>query len=519
MQNLNETFPSFHLTQVSQNLTHSELINIRLKVIDDKIEEIVQKAKEKGIDIHNTSWIQEMRAVRARVSQQMQLVMSFGNTATGMDHASEKALGELNQIHNRISTGLSLATDAHAEAGKAHHQFQLYLNAAEPEFLISFPNGIPIRPIKPVLENPYQAEMISDVKEALGSIRFIGAGLERIGEAVFGTVKAICKAPLPADPAFLDCIPFSPLPAQETVSGEKFCKSMLSSATTVGKAVLEAVHLKEPVKQGVEWWKSLDGSSTAEALIAHGIPDEEASELAQQYVSDVKSIAVVGTTSAAFSVVKMGFSTISAARLNVAKEVRIADSTSTFSALDHTGRVVVLKEVHKAFYSPVQSLQKPFINPMPSYTKGVSQLKPQPSLSVGRIAVGSDHYINRQITMRTKMTPEDIGISSLEFFKNKRPFASSDYHLEGWMTRKGDIFKIALENIRVPEGRLFNWLTVMSNFKKMAKANQSSLLQFEAQIINEKLLEVMIRRFGEPSMVFKNRYKELTEYQVFKIPL
>jgi|GEM_PF-4763237 len=133
--------------------------------------------------------------------------------------------------------------------------------------------------------------------------------------------------------------------------------------------------------------------------------------------------------------------------------------------------------------------------------------------------VSKDHFHNRQITKRTKMIPEDIGISSLEYLKDKRPFFHSAYHLEGWMTLKKDVFNITLESIEVPKGRLSNWLTVMSNFKEIAKANQANFLQFEAQIINEKLLQVMTKYYGEPSIVLKKRYHDLIEYQVFKIPL
>lgn len=133
--------------------------------------------------------------------------------------------------------------------------------------------------------------------------------------------------------------------------------------------------------------------------------------------------------------------------------------------------------------------------------------------------VTKNHFQNRQITKRTKMIPEDIGISPLEYLKDKRPFFHSAYHLEGWMTLKKDVFNITLESIEVPKGRLSNWLTVMSNFKEIAKANQAKFLQFEAQIINKKLLQVMTKYYGEPSIVLKKRYHDLIEYQVFKIPL
>lgn len=217
---------------------------------------------------------------------------------------------------------------------------------------------------KPVLENPYQDEMVSDVKDALGSIRFFGAGLELLGKAVTGTVKAVCKTPLPADPAFLDCLPFSPLPAQNTVSGEKFCKDMRNFATDAVKAGLEAVDLKEPVKQAVDYWNSFNGSSTTKALVAHGIPEEEASELATHYVSDLKSIAAFSVTSAGISVVKKGISCIPAGQTTV-KEVRIKGSTSTYSTLDSAGRPVVIRETHKTFYQPPQDFNKFPVDPVP----------------------------------------------------------------------------------------------------------------------------------------------------------
>ena len=130
----------------------------------------------------------------------------------------------------------------------------------------------------------------------------------------------------------------------------------------------------------------------------------------------------------------------------------------------------------------------------------------------------TNYFKERIITQRTKMVPEDIGIPSIEFYKNRKPFQAIDYHLEGWMTlKKNEILKIRIEHIAVPEGRLSNWLTVMEHFKEITRANQAKTLQFEMQIVNEKLSEVMSRRFGTPSIEIKSRFNELVEYQIFKI--
>ncbi len=69
---------------------------------------------------------------------------------------------------------------------------------------------------------------------------------------------------------------------------------------------------------------------------------------------------------------------------------------------------------------------------LPFLTKSLKSLPT--SNSIDRIIISQDHYLNRQITKRTKMIPEDIGIGSIEYFKDKRPFFLSAYEIDGWMT-------------------------------------------------------------------------------------
>lgn len=130
-----------------------------------------------------------------------------------------------------------------------------------------------------------------------------------------------------------------------------------------------------------------------------------------------------------------------------------------------------------------------------------------------------DHFTNRVITKRTKMIPEDIGVNSADFYKNRKLFTHHDHRIDGWMTKKkkDGVLKIVIDDIEVPEGRLGNWLTVMSNFKKIAVANEARVLQWEGEIVNDKLLRVMVKRFGKPSIVEKQRGKQPVEFHVFKI--
>jgi hypothetical protein len=117
---------------------------------------------------------------------------------------------------------------------------------------------------------------------------------------------------------------------------------------------------------------------------------------------------------------------------------------------------------------------------------------------------------NRMITKRTKIVPEDLGISSAEFFNDRRPFYSNGV-LDGWMTLKKDVLKVQVERLMVPEGRFFNLMSVFVNLKKIAKTNGATTVQIEAQIVNKKLLNVMAKKFGEPKIEFT--------FHIFKIPV
>ncbi len=140
--------------------------------------------------------------------------------------------------------------------------------------------------------NSYQDEMVTEVKSTIGSVRWIGAGLDLVGQAIVGTAKAICKAPLSNDLTGFESAHLSPDSNLPKLTGEKFCRSILHGASATGKAVLNATNLKEPVKHAIEYWKSLDGSSISRSLLAHGIPEKEAAELGKQYVSDLKTISL-----------------------------------------------------------------------------------------------------------------------------------------------------------------------------------------------------------------------------------
>lgn len=70
-----------------------------------------------------------------------------------------------------------------------------------------------------------------------------------------------------------------------------------------------------------------------------------------------------------------------------------------------------------------------------------------------------------------------------------------------------------------PEGRFSNWMSVISNLRKIAKTNGASTIQYEAQIVNKKLLSVMTKKFGEPSIEIKRHFNEPIPYHIFKIPV
>lgn len=131
----------------------------------------------------------------------------------------------------------------------------------------------------------------------------------------------------------------------------------------------------------------------------------------------------------------------------------------------------------------------------------------------------NDWHQNRTISKRTKIVPEDLGIPSSEFFKGRKPFQSNRYGLDGWMTLKKDILKVKIEWLKVPEGRFSNWMGVISNLRKIAKANGATTIQYEAQIVNRKLLNVMTKKFGEPKIEIKSHFNEPTSYHIFKIPV
>lgn len=117
---------------------------------------------------------------------------------------------------------------------------------------------------------------------------------------------------------------------------------------------------------------------------------------------------------------------------------------------------------------------------------------------------------NRKISDRTKIVPEDLGISSAEFSNYHR------YYLDGWMTlSEKKVFTVRVELLMVPEGRLSNMAGVFSNIKKIAKVNGASTVQVETQIANKKLFRVMRKKFGEPLI----EWRDQGYYEVFKIPV
>lgn len=296
-------------------------------------------------------------------------------------------------------------------------------------------------------------------KMALGMIKDHMADMRTVGEALekrSNVFNTVAKAIFCGGP-----------------DGEERCKKDLNTLVEFGKTTLEYTGLKEPVKKLINKVSSDDGSKMEEMLRAFGAPQKEAESLSKQYASDVKGIVL--------SCIPLG----------------------KIGSVVKTGASKVIGAVASAKLKSVVPQAE---------TKLLSK-------SVVRIPVSQDHYLNRQITKRTKMVPEDVGISSIDYFRDRKPFTYAKYLVRGWMTPKKDVFKIKLDMISVPSGSLGNWLTVMSNFKKIAKANQASTLHFEAQIVNEKLLSVMTRRYGKPLTVWKHSAEESVEHQIFKIPI
>ncbi len=172
----------------------------------------------------------------------------------------------------------------------------------------------------------------------------------------------------------------------------------------------------------------------------------------------------------------------------------------------------VLKSLKK-----IMATALPTKNLIPSILSSSRTLKTvNPALSV---SANSDHLKNRIIKSRTKIIPEDIGMNPLEFKPANLPFQPSVYALDGSMSIKeeGRVLKITLENIRAPKGTLHSWSTVMSNFKEIGKVNGVKELRLEAEIVNDKLLKMMERRYGPATHTIKQRFGESVSYQVYKI--
>jgi flagellar biosynthesis/type III secretory pathway chaperone len=125
----------------------------------------------------------------------------------------------------------------------------------------------------------------------------------------------------------------------------------------------------------------------------------------------------------------------------------------------------------------------------------------------------SSYFKNRRIVQRTPLVPEDIGINS-DFFHRR-----GIHQLRGWIEPSvNGTLKVEFDLIFFSELNS-SWLSVVNRLKDIAKANQAKTLHFEAQIINEQLLNVMSKRYGEPIIKSVTTEYRTVSKQVFLIPV
>ena len=242
----------------------------------------------------------------------------------------------------------------------------------------------------------------------------------------------------------------------------EFGKAAVSTAGDIGKAALDSVGLKEPVKRVVTALKEHGGESLKTHWeTTYGIPRETT----QRHIENTYKLAPWLIPVPAVPVISFFWKKVKGAE----RGAEVVEKA--ISPISRGPRDVVLSREDVTILSP----------PSPAY------------------------FQNRIITEPTKLVPEDIGMNSVLFEKRS-------YILKGWMTREtNEIFKIEVDHIRLTEGHLSNFLIVMDHFKEIAKANQAKTLQVEAYFINKKLEAVMVKRYGKPS-IFDGT-------QVFKIPV
>ncbi len=303
-----------------------------------------------------------------------------------------------------------------------------------------------------------------DMRDHLLDVQVAGNLVKATGEAVVGAAKAACSV---------------------TETSKQACKSTLDLAGKAGKAVLDATGTKEIVKQAIGYLQTCEGTTLAEVLVEqYGYAPEEAKEIAKQYVKNVGVLATAtvgyGAQSLALKGVKQLLQKGGAAEASAAASPVVEKTAKAApSRLPQVPLNVVLSRDDVTILSP----------PPPAYFK------------------------SRIITERTKIVPEDIGM-------NSTLFTEKFYVLDGWMTRGTNAtFKIEVDLLFVTKGRLSNILTVMDHFKEIAKTNQASILQLNTLIINDDLLRVLTKRYGNPSIELKTGYNEQIKYQVFKIPI
>lgn len=138
----------------------------------------------------------------------------------------------------------------------------------------------PLEPINQDMPPELKAEMATALQGTMEDVKLISTGVRLVEKIVVEGAKiAFCGSP--------------GSPQREN------CKCAAKLTAEAGKAVLETTGLKEPVKNVLETWNSLDGSSVAALLASYGVPEEKAKPLAEEYASNVKHLALLAVPTGA----------------------------------------------------------------------------------------------------------------------------------------------------------------------------------------------------------------------------
>jgi hypothetical protein len=244
------------------------------------------------------------------------------------------------------------------------------------------------------------------------------------------------------------------------------CKNLLDVGKTAAKGAIQAMGLEKAVEKASDVIDALQSSD--QALVQNLetqflIPREQGKEYAREAF---QSLAMLPTSIPLSNLAGKVISKIT--RVNPASKPMVSSPPRT---------VVLSKDV--TIYSP----------PSSSYFK------------------------NRRIGQRTPLVPEDIGINS-DFFHRR-----GIHQLSGWIepTVNGTL-KVEFDLILFSELNS-SWLGVVNRLKDIAKANQARTLHLEAKVVNEKLLNVMTKRYGEPIIKSVTTEYKTVSKQVFLIPV